>query len=423
MTTKRNADVLIVGAGPVGLLTALELAQAGVAVQIIDQEWRTAAHSYALALHPASLDLLDRCGVGEEVLRRGRRIERVVFAGDGEPQAELRYGGLAARHPFVVVLRQDVLESLLVQRLHALGVEVGWLQRAAALLPDDDRVTVTVERLGRASAGYAVADATLAVEQVLEISAKLVIGADGHRSFVRRALDIDFAVAGEPTAFAVFEFTTPGPAADELRVLIDERTTSALWPMPEGHVRWSFELENPDDPLEERFKSRWAMQVASRSYPLLPEEQLRELLRARAPWFTGSVRELHWSMLVRFERRLAERAGSGRAWRGGDALHTTGPVGVQSMNIGLREGRALAAAVVSVLRHKAELGLLAEYGHTVREEWRQMLGQSGGPTPALSATPWVRQQAGRLLPCVPASGAQLAALLAQIGLELRPVGA
>jgi 2-polyprenyl-6-methoxyphenol hydroxylase-like FAD-dependent oxidoreductase len=67
--------VLVVGAGPTGLFAALGLSQAGLSVEVIDEEWRPAGHSYALALHPRSLRLLDELGLAEDVVARGRKLE------------------------------------------------------------------------------------------------------------------------------------------------------------------------------------------------------------------------------------------------------------------------------------------------------------------------------------------------------------
>src|SRR5262245_17445810 len=74
MSGRVETQVLIVGAGPVGLFAALRLAQAGIAVEVIDEQWRPAAHSYALGLHPSSLALLDEAGLGDELTEAGARV-------------------------------------------------------------------------------------------------------------------------------------------------------------------------------------------------------------------------------------------------------------------------------------------------------------------------------------------------------------
>ena len=72
-------EVLVVGAGPVGLAAALHLQDGGIRVEIVDQGQRTTQHSYALAIHPRTLRLLDQCGVSPRVIPHGRKVTRVAF--------------------------------------------------------------------------------------------------------------------------------------------------------------------------------------------------------------------------------------------------------------------------------------------------------------------------------------------------------
>src|SRR5262249_14594468 len=104
----QKTDVLVVGAGPTGLLTALLLSEAGVDVTVIDREERTAARSYACALHSSSLALLDRLGLAATVLEHGRRIDTIGFY-DGElRRAEIQLPQLDGDFPFLLVLPQSL---------------------------------------------------------------------------------------------------------------------------------------------------------------------------------------------------------------------------------------------------------------------------------------------------------------------------
>src|SRR3954454_24848962 len=86
---QERPEVLVAGAGPVGLMAALTLAEQGIQVQIVDQEKRPAARSYALALHPQSLRLLDEVGLADELLERAHRIERLAFYEGMERRGEV----------------------------------------------------------------------------------------------------------------------------------------------------------------------------------------------------------------------------------------------------------------------------------------------------------------------------------------------
>ena len=87
---EERTEVLVVGAGPVGLLTAILLAEAGIEVRIIDREERTTARSYACALHPRTLKLLDRMGLAAPMIERGRRVEKIAFYDGATRQAEVK---------------------------------------------------------------------------------------------------------------------------------------------------------------------------------------------------------------------------------------------------------------------------------------------------------------------------------------------
>src|ERR1035438_4657893 len=119
---EERTEVLVVGAGPVGLLTAILLAEAGIEVRIIDREERTTSRSYACALHPRTLKLLEGMGLAGPALEAGRRIERFAFYDGATRQAEVKLSQLGGAFPYMVILPQNAFESLLEQRLRKLGV-------------------------------------------------------------------------------------------------------------------------------------------------------------------------------------------------------------------------------------------------------------------------------------------------------------
>src|SRR5512132_1949064 len=105
-----DPEVLVVGAGPVGLIAALFLEQYGVRVEIVDQHQRTTQHSYALAIHPRTLRILDDAGLSDALIGAGRKLTKVAYYEGRERRAEIDYSALASTHPFLLVVRQSVLE-------------------------------------------------------------------------------------------------------------------------------------------------------------------------------------------------------------------------------------------------------------------------------------------------------------------------
>jgi 2-polyprenyl-6-methoxyphenol hydroxylase-like FAD-dependent oxidoreductase len=129
-----KTEVLIVGAGPVGLLTAILLAENGVETQIIDREERIASRSYACALHPRTLRLLHRLGLAEEVLTRGKRVQSIAFYDGAARCAEIKMETMGGEFPFLLVLPQSALEEVLEQRLlHKSKTKVLWNHRLDSL--------------------------------------------------------------------------------------------------------------------------------------------------------------------------------------------------------------------------------------------------------------------------------------------------
>ncbi len=104
-------------------------------------------------------------------------------------------------------------------------------------------------------------------------------------------------------------------------------------------------------------------------------------------------------------------------WLAGDAGHLTGPAGMQSMNVGLREGYELADLIVSVLGNGGAIDQMDEYSRQRTAEWRCLLGLEGNLTPDDRADPWVCQRSDRLLSCIPASCSELSALTQQLRLK------
>jgi 2-polyprenyl-6-methoxyphenol hydroxylase-like FAD-dependent oxidoreductase len=415
MFHRKKPEVLVVGAGPVGLFTALMLARRDVPVEIIDQEWGTGAHSYALALHAETHRLLEDVGLLSTVLNHAYRVRTIGFYEGANRRAEVHLSDLGEDFSFLTIMRQNVLEDVLVEALNTYHVQVKWNHQLARLERYDDHVVATIDKVDKDSVGYAVAHTEWQVVRTKDLDLSFVVGADGHLSDVRSGLELDFKEVAKPTYFAVFEFKTNVDLEHEMRIVMDDETTNVLWPLPDGYCRWSFQLPDFEAPDRKREKDRFAVQMGG--YPMLNETVLHHLIETRAPWFKGSVDQVEWRMIVRFEQRLVSDFGKGRVWLVGDAGHVTGPVGIQSMNVGLREACDLADTLANIIQYKTPLDALGAYNRDRLAEWRFLLGLEGGLRPGPTTSTWVKQRIHRLLPCFPASGDDLIQLAHQLGLE------
>jgi 2-polyprenyl-6-methoxyphenol hydroxylase-like FAD-dependent oxidoreductase len=315
------------------------------------------------------------------------------------------------------VTRQADLERHLEAALERAGGRVLWSHGVHQVRPGADQVSVTLDKYSVDTLGYSVQHTAWVVSKTRELEFPFVIGADGIRSTVRNRLAIGFPEVATAADFAVFEFKTDADLGDEMRLVFTADSTNVCWPLPDGYCRWSFQIPRDPGLTDPREKERHFGIVGGGKYPVLDEQHLHDFLAQRAPWFKGSVEAVRWQMEVRFENRLAESFGEGRVWLAGDAGHATGPGGVQSMNVGLREAHDLAGIVAGVLGGEASLEAFGQYQHARREEWTRLLEFDQGLLATRSTDPWVAGIRKRLLPCIPASGEDLEQLAAQVGLE------
>jgi 2-polyprenyl-6-methoxyphenol hydroxylase-like FAD-dependent oxidoreductase len=401
MFSHSDPEVLVVGAGPVGLVAALFLQQYGVRVEIVDMHQRTTQHSYALAIHPRTLGMLDEAGLSEGLIAAGRKLTKVAYYQGRERHAEIDYSALGSKHPYLLVIRQSVLERAAEEALRRKQLTVLWGHRLQALTMDGATFRAEVAKLDQVAMGYPVARSEWVVVRSERVRPAYVIGADGYDSAVRRMSGIEMEEHSAGQFFSIYEIEAAGDLPAEVRVILDPDLTSVYWPLEDGRCRWGFQVR---DTVEHA--------------PSM--ERLEQLIATRAPWCAARPTQIYWSTLGLFERRLTRSFGKERVWLAGDAAHQAAPVGVQSMNSGLVEARELAARISQIQRAGGAPSLLQEFATETHETWQRLL-DSGRAVRALpEANSWVRENAARIFSCIPASGDDLEPLLEQIGLTTAP---
>ena len=396
-----DPEVLVVGAGPVGLVAALFLERHGIRVDVVDMHQRTTQHSYALAIHPRTLRILDEAGLSDRLIAAGRKLTKVAYYEGRDRRAEIDYSSLPFKHPYLLVLRQSLLERAVEEQLRQTKLKVLWGHRLQSLDVHGGTPLAEVAKLDQVATGYPVARSEWVVVGSETIQPAFVIGADGYDSAVRRMSGIEMDDHGAGQIFSVYEVEAAGELPAEVRVILDPDLTSVYWPLEAGRCRWGF-------------------QIHEASGHEASMERLEQLIARRAPWCTARPTQIYWSTLALFEPRLARSFGKGGVWLAGDAAHQAAPVGVHSMNSGLVEARELAARMTSVLRAGGAAAPLQEFATETHEAWRRLLGAGREVRALPGADPWVRDARARIVACIPASGGDLEPLLGQIGLTTAP---
>ena len=393
MHAREDVEVLVAGAGPAGLGCALDLASRGVSVRVIDPHHRAALASYALALHPQTLRVLEEWGLAAALFERGQIVRRIAVHRGPERVATLELSAVGNDFPHVLVVPQTVLEALLERRLEEHGMRVERGRQLMAFDQGAGHVRALVGQVEERAAGAAPTVATASVR------ASFLVAADGGNSLARRLLRIDFTHVGPSRTYGLVEFESPLESPDEAHLMLGQETTDVLWPLGPGRGRFS--LDRGEEATEDERQA-----------------SIHATIRERAPWFAGDVGSIEWQASLRYEPRLVERFGRGRVWLVGDAAHFTTPVGVQSMNVGLREAQDLARRIGAVLRGAGRGELLRYYNEDRAREWKMLLGVKDRLRTRPGAPPWARELGPRLVSALPATGRDLNALLAQIGLHL-----
>jgi 2-polyprenyl-6-methoxyphenol hydroxylase-like FAD-dependent oxidoreductase len=366
-----DPEVLIVGAGPTGLLLALELCRHGVRPRVVDALPGPSPLSRALILHARTLELLDRHGLAAPAVARGEVVRGAALRRAGRLAVTLRLGRIGeglSPFPFLLVLSQDQTEGLLREALAAQGVAVEWNTTLTALTQDAAGATATLHQ----AAGPATT-----------VRAAYVAGCDGARSAVRHALGITFPGGTYEQLFFVADTVTDGvgedPAAGRvLQALLAARTFYALFPMPQGRTRIIGLLPEGLSQETATFEAvRPALEQAG---------QVR-------------VRSVSWFSTYRVHHRVAAHFRQGRAFLVGDAGHVHSPAGGQGMNTGLGDAANLGWKLAAALRGPAPAALLATYEAERRPFAQQLVATTDRAfRAATGASGWAGFVRTRLVP-------------------------
>jgi 2-polyprenyl-6-methoxyphenol hydroxylase-like FAD-dependent oxidoreductase len=329
---ERDTDVLIVGAGPTGLVLALWLTRLGTRVRIVDKTAEAGTTSRALAVQARTLELYNQIGLADAVVARGRNVLAANLWVTGKRVARAAFGEMGAGlspFPYAQIFPQDEHERLLIERLADTGVAP---ERRTELLGFQD-----VD--GRVCAHLRRADGT-----VETCEAAYIAGCDGAHSSVREALAIGFPGGTYTHLFYVADVDAGGAVMNgELHVGLDTADFLAVFPLKgEGRARLVGTVR--EEPHRQREDFSW-----------------NDVSQRVIEWIRIDVRHVNWFSTYRVHHRVADHFRTGRAFLLGDAAHIHSPVGGQGMNTGIGDAVNLAWKLAAVVRRRADASLLDSY--------------------------------------------------------------
>jgi 2-polyprenyl-6-methoxyphenol hydroxylase-like FAD-dependent oxidoreductase len=314
-------DVVVVGAGPTGLMTACELALAGVACTIVEKRDAESNITRAFGLHARALELLDARGMGDELVARGYPLREVHPA----YASRVDFGRLDTRYPMMLVVPQSGTEALLRDRAVELGVTIHRDTEVVGLDQDADSVRLTLDGGSHLEASY-------------------VVGADGAHSTVRDLLGVGFTGATYEMPMLLADVRIPGANEPPITQVSAEGAVVVL-PFGDGWFRVGAWLlaDDRDEPEFGRIRAAFH-RIAGTDY---------------------SMSEPRWFSRFTAQRRQARAYRAGRVFLAGDAAHVNSPIGGQGMNTGLQDAANLGWKLAAQLAGWAPSWLLDSY-HTER---------------------------------------------------------
>ncbi|MFI2102310.1 FAD-dependent monooxygenase [Isoptericola sp. NPDC019693] len=340
-----DADVVVVGAGPTGLLLAGDLARDGARVVVVEKRPADLSNlTRAFAVHARTLEALDARGLADALLPTGRAVRRIRVFG----RVDVRLDTLPGRFPFVLVTPQYEVERLLRRRAEDAGATFRHGLRVSGVDQRDDGATVV-----------AVEEPGGAAKEPVRLRAPWVVGADGVRSTVRTAAGLPFPGETVIRAMVLADVRLTRPPEDALTVASAGGALGFLAPFGGDRYRfigWDETLDPGDDgPVD--------------------LDEVRALARATLGDDHGMA-ELRFATRFAADERQVPRYRAGRVLLAGDAAHAHSPAGGLGMNTGLQDAANLSWRLAAVVRG-ADDAVLDGYSAERHPVGAQVLRTSG----------------------------------------------
>ncbi|MFI9270070.1 FAD-dependent monooxygenase [Kitasatospora sp. NPDC052896] len=335
-----ESDVVIVGAGPTGLLLAGDLAAAGVRTTVLEKRGKESNLTRAFAVHARTLEQLDARGLAEELLATGTVISTMRLFG----RLDVDFARLPTRFPFVLITPQSQTERVLQERAVKAGADLLRGHEVTGLRQDADGVTLDV----RTEAGPT------------RHRARYVVGCDGVRSAVRELLGVPYPGESVVSSVLLADVRLDRAPSEVLTARATADGFGFVAPFGDGWYRviaWDRSRQLPDDaPVE-------LTEVADITRRVLGEDY--------------GLHDARWLSRFHSDERQVDRYRDGRVLLAGDAAHCHSPAGGQGMNTGLQDAANLGWKLAAVVRGWAPEHLLDSYQEERHPIGRSVLRSSG----------------------------------------------
>jgi 2-polyprenyl-6-methoxyphenol hydroxylase-like FAD-dependent oxidoreductase len=325
-----EAQILIIGAGPTGLVLAVWLAHLGIKPRIVDKADAPGKTSRAVGVQARTLELYSPLGLARSVVENGLQARAMNIWAKGKHKGRLQLGEIGedlSPFPYLLIYPQDEHEKLLIERLHEMGVRVERPVECVGLMARGEKVSAQL----RHSDG-----------SIETCEADYVAGCDGAHSCIRNALGIGFSGGTYEHLFYVADVEASGPTMNgEAHFALENNGDflACLALDPHEHVRLIGTMRDP----------------AQGKSGDLGWEDVSKLVIDR---LRLDVKRVNWFSTYRVHHRVASSFRVGRTFILGDAAHIHSPVGGQGMNTGIGDASNLAWKLVSVIRGDADPLLL-----------------------------------------------------------------
>ena len=355
--TEYQVDVLVAGAGPVGLLAAWQLARRGVSVRLIDAATGPATTSRALATHARSLEIYDQLGMLGDIAPHGTRVNGFIrHQGDHTTRANYDFGDLITRFPYMFNIDQVITERVLRGHAAAAGIEVEWNTRLESFQQDAEGVTVMLRSGGQGAESQTV-------------RARYLWGCDGGHSTVRKLLQLPLKGESAATWLTADAIVHTELERDAIQSLSSPSGALMMFPFP--------------DP------GKWRLLDTSGEGELEQPEQIARQFSTKLSQALGrdvTVDTPTWTAKFTIQQRAVPAMHVGRCFVSGDAAHVHSPAGGQGLNTGIQDAYNLAWKLAMVIHGQADAGLLDSYDAERVPVGQALLASTGATNSAVGGS-------------------------------------